>query len=304
MLFKGVGSELPAIDVLTAGETMACLILANDSSESELSFIGAESNFAIGLAALGHSVAWVSRLGNDFLGQHVVSELQRLGVRCDVEFDDIWQTGLSIKEVRGDSTTVRYYRRDSAASHLRFEAPSARPRWIHLTGVTPALSDAALRAMREFASWAGSAGVRISFDVNYRPRLWEPEAARPIVQEFAALADLVFIGEDESVSLGLGVSIESFAANSGIRDDATLVFKYGGRGADARVGGALYRSTAREVPVVDLTGAGDAFAAGFLSGVLRGLSASETLDLGHELASRVVGQAKDFVDSNQESRVV
>lgn len=293
-------------EVLTVGETMGCLLLPRERSASDLTFIGAESNVAIGLAALGHHVRWGGRLGADRMGDHIVESLEERGVHVDAARDDSRSTGLAVKELGGGRTTVRYYRRDSAAAAMdEITVPRlVDERWLHLTGITPALSDGCRRAVEALVEEARSRDVRISVDLNLRAVLWpDLSVAASVMQDLARHASVVLLGHDEAAALGLGDDVETVRARLFLRPDATLVFKRGAAGSLAWVDGQVHEVDAAPARVLDVTGAGDAHAAGFISGRLRGLSTVACLRLGSELAARVVGIPRDFIDPTSETEV-
>ena len=197
---------LAPADVLTFGETMGSLRstgLIRDGGRMDLSLAGAETNVAIGLARLGHSVRWVGRVGDDELGQLARRTLRAENVLADlVAVDHSRPTGLMLLEPRiADVSRVNYYRAGSAGSALSVRdldpAFEAVPRLVHLTGITPALSTSAAEATVWAASRARSLGAVVSFDVNYRGKLWSREDARKVLGELAGLADIVIASEDE-----------------------------------------------------------------------------------------------------------
>ena len=125
---------------------------------------GAESNVAIGLSRLGHAAAWVGRVGGDEFGALVLRELRAEGV--DVRHavrDDARQTGLMFLEQRTSGVTrVDYRRAGSAGSALCVDdlraAVADAPSVLHLTGITPALSEAAAAAVQWAAESCAAAG--------------------------------------------------------------------------------------------------------------------------------------------------
>src|SRR5437867_356998 len=177
------------MDVVTFGETM---VLFAAVEQGPLRFAntftrhaaGTESNFAIGLARLGHQVGWFSRVGDDEFGQYLVNLIRGEGVDTSrVIVDPDAPTGVVFKEKRElGARKIVYYRRGSAASRL---APAdldaeyvASAKYLHITGITPALSESCRQTVRAAAELARSRGVRVSFDPNLRLRLWTREAAR------------------------------------------------------------------------------------------------------------------------------
>jgi 2-dehydro-3-deoxygluconokinase len=267
--------------VLTFGETMGLFrdpqpgMLALSRSV-QLGMGGAESNVAIALKRLGTPVTWLGRVGRDSLGDLIQRELAAEGVNTIITVDDDAPTGLMIKERRmATATRVWYYRAGSAGSRLEpsdILADVIRQAGVlHVTGITPALSESAAQATRHAMLLARDAGVLVSFDLNYRSQLWKAEAARRSYRELIALADIVFAGEDEAeIAVGRTESVAETARLLGELGPREVIIKLGGRGCFARVDGVSYDQAAFSVSVVDTVGAGDGFVAGYLSEVHRG----------------------------------
>jgi 2-dehydro-3-deoxygluconokinase len=188
-----------AFDVLTFGETMVLLAPAEiagleTSGSFHASIGGAESNCSIGLARLGHSVCWVSRLGRDPFGNRVLKTIRGEGVdtsrvaRCDSA-----PTGLMFKEPGpGNTTRIFYYRRHSAASVLRAEQfDSLTAKYLLVTGITPALSDANRELALALVDRFRDGGTKIVFDPNMRFKLWSVDQARPVFIDLARKSDLL-----------------------------------------------------------------------------------------------------------------
>jgi 2-dehydro-3-deoxygluconokinase len=294
------GSD-PALDAVTIGETLATFIRAETPTRYELTAVGAESNVAIGMAQLGCRTRWVSRLGADELGRFVHDHVAGHGVDLQVAWDDERPTGILVKEIGEERTRVRYYRSQSAARGL---GPTdlhklGGARWIHVTGVTAALSDSSAALVSAIVAQT-ELSARVSFDVNYRPALWpSAAAAAEALLPLARQADLVFIGYDEAEALLGTSSSEELAARILTREDQELVVKRGGGPASVITRDAEVSEPAHEAAIVDLTGAGDAFAAGYLSGACRGLRAADRLRQGHALAARVVTVRGDIAERLQ-----
>ncbi|WP_304452483.1 sugar kinase [Nocardiopsis sp. YSL2] len=250
---------------------------------------GAESNVAVHLARAGRSAAWLSALGDDPFGRLVRSRLTDAGVRCVARTDHERSTGLYMKEPRPEGTRVRYWRRDSAASTLgRADAAQAwrlRPRLVHTSGITAALSASADGLVEELLGTAPSGTLR-SFDVNYRPALHGPGNADRLL-DLARRADLVFCGLDEARSLW-GVT-DLRRLRELLRGPELLVVKQGAEGATAVRGDRSWFQPAPRVEVVEPVGAGDAFAAGFLDRFLDDAPLPDCLAEGARLAGTVLG---------------
>ncbi|MBO0805829.1 MAG: sugar kinase, partial [Nocardiopsaceae bacterium] len=196
----------PPADVVTFGETMAAMRSSGPlrlGGTLGLSIAGAESNVAIGLARLGHRVAWSGRVGDDEFGALVLRTLRAENVDVsDAVTDPGRPTGLIVFERRtADITRVRYYRSGSAGGALQPGNPAIpMPNGsglLHITGITPALGQEAASAVLSAARRAAEAGRAVSFDVNYRSRLWPAARARAALYPIAATASIVFGSEPE-----------------------------------------------------------------------------------------------------------
>ncbi|WP_407358917.1 sugar kinase [Microbacterium sp. LTA6] len=273
--------------VVTLGETMALVRTTEIGSlrhANSLAFGigGAESNVAIGLARLGVATSWLGRVGDDSPGERVAREIRGEGVDVRMIVDPDAATGLMVKErPSAASTAVHYYRAGSAGSRLH---PDDLPEgWIeeasllHVTGITPLLSDTALATLHTAIDRARAAGAIVSFDINYRSSLASADVAGPLLRELAERADIVFGGAEEFAILYPGSSAADAAARLRDAGCATTVLKQGADGATAFSGEAVVVSPGSTIDVVDTVGAGDAFVAGYLSALLDGLDLDATL---------------------------
>ena len=272
---------MTAVDLLTFGESLVALRAAGPLAVGgalTMHLAGAESNVAIGLARLGHRAAWVGRVSDDELGEYVLRQLRAEGVRVDgVTTDPARPAGLMFLERRtADLTRVRYHRAGSAGSALCVEdvrkpiADGARV--LHLTGITPALSDSAREAATWAAQTASRSGMLVCLDVNYRARLWTREAARAVLTPLAAYASVVIASADELDLVDEpGADESTVVARLSARGVETVLVKLGADGARAYTRQGVRHVAAVPVTAVDTVGAGDAFSAGYLSGHLDGL---------------------------------
>ncbi|MHA7261641.1 sugar kinase [Arthrobacter sp. TMN-37] len=281
------GSAAPG-GVVTFGETMALMRAQTPgplahASELGLGIGGAESNVAIALARLGTPVSWFGRVGADSLGDLVARELRAEGLAVRAIRDPEAPTGLMIKERRTQHTQkVWYYRAGSAGSRL---GPADIPldeirtaRLLHITGITPALSESAAAAVDLAVRTARDSGTLVSFDVNYRSALWNADAASPVLRRLAARADILFAGDDEAALLvGPAESPRELAGRLGELGPSQVVVKRGAQGCAALVDGAYFEQSAVPVQSLDTVGAGDAFVAGYLAERLLGLTTPECL---------------------------
>ncbi|MET9791055.1 sugar kinase [Streptomyces canus] len=271
-----------APEVVTFGETMAALRAQGAlrlGGSLGLSVAGAESNVAIGLARLGHRVRWAGRVGADELGALVLRTLRAEGVDTGhaVTDDTDRPTGLLLTEPRlGTLTRVSYYRAGSAGSAVSpadvLPALAPGSRILHLTGITPALSPSAAEAALAAATTAREAGITVCLDVNYRSKLWIADRARAVLRPILAHTDLLIASEDElplvleRPGAGESEALHSLLA-AGVNE---VVVKRGAHGATTFTSDGSMDRAARQVDAIDLVGAGDAFVAGYLSGLLDG----------------------------------
>ena len=293
--------------LVTLGETMA-LLWAEDygplrhAHHLRLGVAGAESNVAIGVARLGHPATWVGHLGDDDMGDLVEATLRGEGLGLVVHRDATRHTGLMIKAQRTSSTTrVSYFRSGSAASAL---APADLPLdaiaaadVLHVTGITPALSSSCREAVTAAVRYARSNGTLVSLDINHRTALWSDDEARPVLQALVAEADLVFASDDEAcLVLGTPDSAPAAELAAGLADLGApeVVIKRGAAGALALLDGTVLEEPAIPVVAVDHVGAGDAFVAGYLAGVLAGSDPVQRLRLGNTTGAFAVTVAGDW----------
>ena len=285
------------VDAACVGETMALLIpeppvSGADAATFRRDIGGAESNVAIHLARAGHRVTWHGVLGDDGFGEYVARRLTAEGVAIGGRTNPARPTGLYLKELRSQGTQVRYYREGSAGSTLaEMDAPAIlrqRPRLVHTTGITAALSESALGLVT--ALLAPGDALR-SFDVNYRPALHENTGGEPLLT-LARRADVVFCGLDEAQALWEVDTVDD--VRSLIADPEVLVVKQGEHGATAFRRDQSWHNPAPEVAVVEPVGAGDAFAAGFLQGLLADEAIPGCLATASRLAGTVLGTVGDI----------
>lgn len=247
---------------------------------------GAEVNVAVALRRLGYSVGWISRLGDDPLGNYILATLQSEGIDVGcVRRDPFHPTGFQLKSrVLSGNPEVVYYRRGSAASLM---APGAeddaylqRARHLHVTGIPPALSADCRRYTYHAIEVAREAGMTVSFDPNVRPTLWSSEREMcDVLNDLAARVDWVLPGLVEGALLTgytEPAAIAKFYLDQGVQ---LVAMKAGPAGAYLYTcEGVSLALPAFPVEVVDTVGAGDGFAAGILSGMLDGLGPHHSLE--------------------------
>ncbi|MCH6162295.1 sugar kinase [Streptomyces marispadix] len=329
---------------------------------------GAESNVACALAGSGHSVRWISRVGADGFGDHLLETIAARGVDVgtvgrdprrptgiyfrtdgerptgldplgapggnsgrgsDRDSDRTSDGGPDGRSATGGGTAeVVYYRAGSAASAMSPRtvdlAAVDDADVLHLTGITAALSPGCLELMRVLTG-ARAHRPLVSFDVNYRVGLWDRGPDGPaapgagpgpgVLLELARGCDLVFVGEDEAEA-AWGVTGGPYAIRERLPEPGVLVVKQGATGATAFVrgddggsgargdmadhdgtgGDGVHSVPALHIDVAGAVGAGDGFAAGFISATLRGLSVRERLRHGHLMAAAALTVPGDLAE--------
>ncbi len=213
------------IDVVTFGEAMIRLTSPNhkrleQASSLDVSVGGAEWNVAVNTSRLGLKSAWVSRLVDIWSGRLIADTARRHGV--DVSFV-VWEEFDGVGFVRNGfyhlemgagprASAVTYDRAYSAVSMMTsdmadWEAILSRSKWLHISGITPALSDTLSGTVIDVFKLACEKGVRTSYDLNYRGKLWKPNEAQKVNKEIVPFVK-VLIGNEEDFEKSLGVKAE------------------------------------------------------------------------------------------------
>ncbi|WP_257349808.1 sugar kinase [Pseudalkalibacillus decolorationis] len=287
------------MDVITLGESM---VLFEPNENGLLQYTenfkkrvgGAESNVAIGLSKLGHSVSWISRLGDDPFGRYLYSFIRGEGVHVgQVKFDSYSSTGVYFKQTGGfNQTSIYYYRKHSAASLLKpsdiSEKEIAMSKFLHITGITPALSKSCHETILYATQLAKKHNVKIIFDPNIRQKLWGNIDFKPILKELIKMSNYFLPGADE---------LNLLFPNRDIEDIITEILDFGVEAIVVKNGsaGATYYTNYEGIVVSgypnehvkDPVGAGDGFATGFISGLLDGLTLFDSVKRGNLIGSMV-----------------
>ncbi|KKK33662.1 2-dehydro-3-deoxygluconokinase [Mesobacillus campisalis] len=278
------------MDLITLGETMALFTPSSEgylryASQFSRSFAGAETNVAIGVSRFGFKTGWISKVGKDEFGQALLRFLR--GEQIDVsqvKKDEEYPTGLMFKEyLRDNKLRVFYYRKESAASRLVpkdiDETYIKRAKYLFLSGITPALSDSCYETVKRTVEVARNEGTAIIFDPNLRRKLWTEDKARRILTELSGLADIVLPGVAEGEFL-FGTSDVREIGESFLELGADMaVVKLGAKGAHYFTGSEHALVPGFKVErVIDPIGAGDAFAAGLITGFIENLTLKDAVN--------------------------
>jgi 2-dehydro-3-deoxygluconokinase len=247
---------------------------------------GSEANVAYAAARIGLRAAWVSALPNNSLGRRVAKTLAAGGVDTSlVQWIDGGRLGLYFVEMAAAPSVTRilYDRKGSAISLAGPDifdwASACDTAFMHVSGITLAISESGRDVTRRAIQEARRRGATVTMDVNYRQRLWSREAAAAAIRELSPEVDvLVCTAEDARDVFGSGgdpnAALERLRSELGVE---TVVVTLGKAGAIASQGGKTVRREGHPVETVDRIGAGDAFVAGLIWGLIDG-----SLELGLE----------------------
>lgn len=295
-------------DLTTFGEAMLRLsvpegVRLQAAAQLDVNPAGAEANVAALLARLGRRTAWHSALPDNPFGFLVRDHLRLAGVDAD---GILWQEGGRIGTYYLEFSApprpnqVIYDRADSCVTRvtpdmIRWDL-LLDTRVIHLTGITPPLSPSCADVVTAIIARARERGVAISFDVNYRAKLWTEAQAREWLTPAVQGVDLLLCGQADARRI-FGIEgapehvVTALAELSGAKQ---VVVSLGEQGAVGWDGANVYRQPALPVRIIDRIGAGDALAAGVLHGWFDG-SLELGLRYGVTLAALALSQHGDAV---------
>ena len=312
------------MDLVTFGEAMLRLTPPDSQTLEKTTSLdvyvgGAELNVAVAAAKLGAQTRWVSRLPENPVGRMIANRASEQGVDVScVAWTREGRAGLYFVEVGAEpgTTNVTYDRSGSAMARMgrgMIDWPRALSdaKWFHVSGITPALSESAAMAMVEALQAAEHLGLTISYDLNFRPKLWRPERARAAQETLLRYVDVLIASEDgaklvfnaaddsaEDLAHGLQTRYQIPAVVITVRNSKQT--RSASWGALAIADGRLHRAPTMACEVLEPIGAGDAFSAGLIYGRLRGEPWDSAARYGVALAALKHGTAGDFSWSSLE----
>jgi len=281
-------------DVITFGETMLRLSPPSyrrleQTNLLEVNIGGAELNVATALSRLGLNVSWVSRLTNNPLGAMIRNKAREQGVDTS---HILWtkddRVGLYFVEFGASprASSVLYDRANSAISKIKpgevnWEEVLRQTKWFHTSGITPALSPSAAQVTADALKMAKKVGCKVSYDLNYRAKLWTEEEARRCQEPLMEYIDVLFSTEEDTRKV-LDISADNYrevarklaekfnfeVVGITIRENISVLKNRWT--AIAYSAGKIYDDKTYDVEIVDRVGAGDSFSAGFIYGYLTG----------------------------------
>lgn len=299
-------------DVTSVGSTMIRLSVASgERLETAAEFVvrtaGTESNTMVALSRMGKRTAWASRLCENSLGKRITNDIGHFGVdTSSVIWTDIGRNEVFFVEYGASPRPIQviYDREHSAVSVIDFNELDLDylldTRVLHLTGIFPALSDNCADVTNKLIDAAHTTGVKVSFDVNYRSKLWSAEKACSVLSPMMNKADILFITlEDAKSVFGFTGSPAEIVMSIYTKYSPEIaVLTLGGDGGVAFDGKELYNKGGYTVEVRDRLGAGDCFAAGVLCGYLEG-SIKTGMEYATAMAALKMGINGDYFVSDK-----
>ena len=293
-------------DVVTFGEAMIRLAPPHfqrleQTSSLDVQVGGGELNVAVGVSRLGLSSAWVSRLPKNALARLMENRVRQAGVdTSQIVWTEGGRLGLYFVEFGAAPrpSSVLYDRSYSAISTIKpgevdWKKVFAGAKWFHTSGITPALSDSAAAVTREAMEAAKRAGVTVSYDLNYRGKLWSPDKAQTVQEPLMEFVD-VLITTEEDTSVVFKIKSSGTADDKEFKEITAESYKEVAQrlqekfkfkavaitlrenplvwrntwSAIAYADGKFYDDIKYDLEIVDRVGGGDSFSAGFIYGYL------------------------------------
>jgi 2-dehydro-3-deoxygluconokinase len=260
-----------ALDLVCLGEAMVEFNQSRDeATRYTAGFGGDTSNCAIAAARIGAKSGYITQLGDDVFGQQLQAlwrdeQVDTAGVRVLSGAE----TGVYFVTHGPQGHAFTYRRANSAASRMTADdaafqpclQQAARAHTLHVSGISQAISPSARDTVFAAITLARNSGARVSYDVNFRPRLWSVDTARPVIARTAALCD-IFLPSIDEVELLAGTRTPQQALQWAHGLGAPVVLlKLGAEGCWVSQRGATpTHLPPHRVQPVDATGAGDCFA--------------------------------------------
>ena len=286
--------------IVTFGETMVQYNAKytgplNKAKEHYEDCAGAESNFLMNLATFGinnSKCIWISRLGNDKAGQYIFDTLSN-NIKVIAKTYPNEKTGLSYLNHFPDGSHLKtYYRSGSAASKIKFtdiKPHLTNIEFLHVTGITPALSSTALTTTLNTLEYCKDNSIPICLDINYREQLWDANTARNVLNKMIPLSTVLKIGFDEANTIWgqEKTPLDHFPYFNELHDGLTIITN-DSQGSLISDGSETIHMPGFQVKVIDPVGAGDAFLAGFIGELYRHTSIKEIFTVSHAKKSQIL----------------
>ncbi|QLY80662.1 sugar kinase [Clostridium intestinale] len=293
------------MDIITIGDGMVAMcpekkgpIIFTNTFEKKVG--GAELNVAIGCARLGLKSGWISSLGNDDFGKFILRSVRADNVdTSEVKLVDGHPTSVYFREVLSDgSSRSFYYRENSPTSTMKPEDLNEeyfkKSKVLHITGVFPSILKNNQNIILEAIRLAKKNGLLISFDPNIRLKMWTKEEAKEFINSILPDVDILLVGDEEVELLLNTTDLEEAIKRFYSYGISKVVIKRGAKGAMGYEGKEIfYVDGIPPKALVDTVGAGDGFAAGFLTSTIKGESFEDSIRFANAVGSLVVGVEGD-----------
>src|SRR5215212_5737317 len=276
------------MDLVTFGEAMVRLTppgfqRLEQARRFDVYVGGGELNVAVAAARLGIASRWVSRLPENALGHMVANRAREQGVDAQIDWTTDDRAGLYFAEFGAAprASSVLYDRKGSAISRVSpgtIDWPSVfdGARWFHISGITPALSESAARVTAESMIAAKKAGLTVSYDLNYRSKLWSADEARAVQEPLMEYVDVLITTEEdtrvvfgmtakdshEEVAHDLEKRFDLSAVAVTLRENTLVLLNDWSAIVTSEC--KTYHAPQYQVEIIDRIGAGDAFSAGLI----------------------------------------
>ncbi|HDM75445.1 MAG TPA: sugar kinase [Deltaproteobacteria bacterium] len=256
---------------------------------------GDTSNVALAISKLGHTVKYITKIGDDIFGKMIKEVWKKTNIDVSNVFTDSYHhTGVyfTFFDSNGEHRFV-YLRKNSAASNFTVKDAERVSlegvRIFHLSGISQAISKDCLEASFYFMRRCKKLNIQISYDANYREALWSKDLFNSVAWfTIGEFADILTLNLKEAKHLGLKGEPEDIVKTLLKKGPSFVALKLG---KDGCVIGSIREGIARgkafEVNVKDTVGAGDAFTAALIVGILEGMNLEYIVPFTNAVAAMV-----------------
>jgi 2-dehydro-3-deoxygluconokinase len=291
-------------DLFTFGEVLSVFI--STDTESVMSAnnyqrvtAGAEANVAVAVSRLGLKSQFFSRFGTDQLGSVMIKDIESEGVDVSlVKRVPSFSAAMVRNPGRTEPVEISYLRKGSAASTIEptdiLDSNISSTNWLHTTGITCAISKTGADTVKVALDKARALGVKSSFDLNLRRKLWSESEAKVVLEPLASNVELLIGGEDEYQAIFGFSDVKKVLTDANIRGCKIAVMTKGDQVLRYSINGEYGEITPPKVISVDPVGSGDAFTGGTIAGLLSGLSPEQALIQGSICGASVASMFGDW----------
>ena len=292
------------VDLFTFGEALSVFISSDTDSvltatKYERVTAGAEVNVAVALARLGLKSQYFSRFGKDELGEVMIADIAAEGVEVSTVKRVPFFTAAMVRNPGKDAPVgISYLRAGSAASTIEpsdiTDQMISSARWVHTTGITCAISKTGAAAVAHTLARAKDLGVKSSFDLNLRRKLWSDEDAAKTLNPLASNVEFLIGGESEYEVVFGSKDAKAVLKDANDRGCVIAVMTNGDQPLRYSINGQYGEIIPPKVIAVDPVGSGDAFTGGTIAGLLSGMDPIDALRQGTRSGASVASMFGDW----------